>query len=215
MKQLLVAMAMLFTALTMQSQSNVHSRFIQQGIFGQATISIERGNITLQVQSGTDPNSPDGQGIATVLFYTLFQFGADGNSSTFTQVFAHIPNGSFTGQNTQRMILDVDTSQFDPNDSIISTCTANFLPVVTIVCSDTAPAGTIHLEFQENGLQRGRLLALEQETTLGPLTVRERANGDSSSANIKGSFLGFPVVEIDASVGRNRDTSWSITKNPL
>jgi hypothetical protein len=131
MKQLLVAMAMLFSALTMQAQGNVHSRFIQQGIFGQATISIERGNITLQVQSGTDPNSPDGQGIATVLFYTLFQFGADGNSSTFTQVFAHIPNGSFTGQNTQRMILDVDTSQFDPNDSILSTCTATFLPVLT------------------------------------------------------------------------------------
>lgn len=213
MKHLLTAMAVLFTALTMPAQSNVHSRFIQQGISAQVATGIGNGNVSLQVQSGTDPNSPDGQGIATVLFYTFFQFGADGNSSTFTQVFAHIPNGSFTGQNTQRMILDVDTSQFDPNDSVISTCTATFLPVLTVVCTDTAPAGTIHLEFRENGLQRGRLLAFQQETTLGPLTVRERANGDSSSANVKGTFLGMPVADTLAFVGTSQDTSWSITRN--
>ena len=213
MKQLLAAMAVLLTAMTMPAQSNVHSRFIQQGTFAQIATGIGNGNISLQVQSGTDPNSPDGQGIATILFYTFFQFGADGNSSTFTQVFAHIPNGTFTGQNTQRMILDVDTSQFDPNDSVISTCTATFLPVLTVTCTDTAPAGTIHLEFKENGLQRGRLLAFQQETTLGPLTVRERANGDSSSANVKGTFLGMPVADTLAFIGTSRDTSWSITRN--
>jgi hypothetical protein len=212
--KLLVAMAVLLIALTMPAQSNVHSRFIQQGNFAQVTTGVGNGNVSLQVQSGTDPNSPDGQGIATFLFYTFFQFGADGNSSTFTQVFAKIPDGTFTGQNTQRMILHVDTSQFDPNDSVISTCTATFLPVLTVVCTDTAPAGTIHLEFKENGLQRGRLLAFQQETTLGPLTVREHSKNDSSSANVNGSFLGLPVADTLAFVGVSHDTSWSITKNP-
>lgn len=72
MKQLLVATAVLFTALTMSAQSNVHSRFIQQGNFAQVATGVGNGNVSLQVQSGTDPNSPDGQGIATVLFYTSF-----------------------------------------------------------------------------------------------------------------------------------------------
>lgn len=214
MKQLLVLIAVLFTALNMAAQNNVHSRFIQQGTFAQETAGVGNGNFSLQVQSGTDPNSPDGQGIATFLSYTFFQFGADGNSSTFTQVFATIPNGSFTGQNTQRMILDVDASQFDPNNSVLSTCTATFLPVLTVVCTDTAPAGTIHLEFKENGLQRGRLLDINEETTLGPLTVLHHGKGDSSSANVNGSFLGLPVTDTQAFVGVSRDTFWSITKNP-
>jgi len=214
MKQRLVALAVLFTALTTAAQSNVHSRFIQQGTFAQATAGVGNGNFTLLVQSGTDPNDPSGTAITTFVFYTFFQFGTDGNSSTFTQVFATIPNGSFTGQNTQRMILDVDSSQFDPNNSVLSTCTATFLPVLTVVCTDTAPAGTIHLEFKENGLQRERLLNIQEETTLGPLTVLHHGKGDSSSANVNGSFLGLPLSNTVAFVGLSHDTFWSVTKNP-
>jgi hypothetical protein len=101
------------------------------------------------------------------VIYTFLQFGEDGNSSTFTQVFATIPNSSFTGQNTQRMILDVDTSQFDSDNSTVTTCTETFRPVLKVECTDTAPAGIIHLEFKENGLQRGRLLNINEETLQG------------------------------------------------
>jgi hypothetical protein len=214
MKQLLVAMAVLLTAISVQAQNNVHSRFIQEGIFAQVTAGVGTGNFNLQVQSGTDPNDPSGAGIATILFFTFFQFGADGNSSTFSQVFATIPNGSFTGQNTQRMILDVDMGQLDPNTSIASTCSATFLPVLIVVCTDTAPAGIIHLEFKENGLQRGRLLNINEESTLGPLTTRHHGRGDNSSANVNGSFLGLPLADTLAFIGVSHDTFWSVTRNP-
>lgn len=215
MKQLLAAMAVLLTATTMPAQSNEHTRFIQEGIFAQASVGVGAGGLNLQVQSGRDPNDPTNTATVTFLIYTFLEFGEDGNSSTFTQVFATIPNSSFTGQNTQRMILDVDTSQFDPNDSVISTCTATFRPVLNVVCTDTAPAGIIHLEFKENGLQRGRLLNINEETVEGSLTIRHHGRADSGSANVQGSYLGAPVVDIgSSSVGLNHDTFWSVTKNP-
>jgi hypothetical protein len=214
MKQLLAAMAVLFTATTLPAQGNEHSRFIQEGTFAQASVGVGAGGLNLQVTSGRDPNDPTNTATITFLIYTFLQFGADGNSSTLTQVFAPIPNSSFTGQNTQRMVLDVDTSQFDPSNSTVSTCTTTFRPVLNVACTDTAPTGIIHLEFKENGLQRGRLLNINEETIEGPLTIRHHGRADGSSANVEGSYLGVPVVDIGgSSVGLNHDAFWSVTKN--
>jgi hypothetical protein len=207
----IIAVAVLFAATAMQAQNVAHSHFsfIQQGTFAQVSTAVPNGNISLQVQAGTDPNNP-GQ-VATFLFYTFFQFTADGTGSTFIQVFGTIPNGSFSGTTTERMILDVDTAQLAP--AFVSNCTATFFPVVNVVCTETSPTGTIHLEFKENGLQRERLLNMQSETTLGPLTVRERASGDQSSANMKGTFFGIPVADSLSQVGVNRNTFLDITKN--
>jgi hypothetical protein len=214
MKHLFAAVVVSLSAVTMQAQNVGHSKFsfIQKGTFAQVATSIPNGNVSLQVQSGTDPNNP-GQ-TATFLFYTFFQFTPDGTGSTFTQVFGVIPNGTFAGVTTERLILDVDTSQLDPDSLTASTCTATFFPVVNVVCTDTAPAGLIHMEFKENGLQRGRLLNSESVTTLGSLTIHEHASGDQSSANMKGTFLGIPVADSLTVVGVNRNTFLEITKNP-
>ena len=215
MKKLL-AIAVLLGPLTMQAQNIAHSRFsfIQQGTFAQVSTAIPNGNITLQVQAGTDPNNPGQK--ATFLFYTSFQFtsddgGATFSQSNFTQVFGTLPEGSFSGPNTGRMVLDVDTAQMTPLS--VSNCTATFFPVVNVVCTETAPTGIIHLEFKENGLQRERLLNMQSETTLGPLTVRESASGDQSSANMKGTFFGIPVADSVSQVGVNRNTFLEITRN--
>ena len=215
MKQLFAA-AVLLAAASMQAQNVTHSHFsfIQQGTFADVATGIPNGNITLQVQAGTDPNNP-GQN-ATFLMYTVFQFIPDATGtnfvqSNFTQVFGTIPNGSFSGPTTERMILDVDTAQMTP--LVISNCTATFFPVLDIVCTDTAPTGIIHLEFKENGLQRGRLLNMQSESTLGPVTVREHASGDQSSANMKGTFMGIPVADSLTQIGVNRNVFLDITKN--
>jgi len=215
MKKLL-AVAVLLSSVSMQAQNVAHSKFsfIQQGTFAQVSTFIPNGNITLQVQAGTDPNNP-GQ-TATFLLYTFFQFTSDDGGATFIQsnfiqVFGTIPNGSFSGTTTERMILDVDTAQMTP--LFVSNCTATFFPVLQVTCTETAPAGVIHLEFKENGLQRERLLNMQSETTLGPLTVREHASGDQSSANMKGTFFGIPVADSLSQVGASRNTFMEITRN--
>src|SRR5262249_21335512 len=158
-------------------------------------------------QAGNDPNNPPQN--ATYLLYTFFQFTPNADESgyiqsTFTQVFGTIPNGSFSGVTTERMILDVDTAQLTP--IFVSSCTTIFVPVFNQVCTDTPPTGIIHLEFKENGLQRGRLLNMQSEITTGSLTVREHASGDQSSANMKGTFFEIPVADTVSVIGVNRDT---------
>jgi len=209
MKQLF-AIAVLFGPLTMQGQNITHSKFsfIQQGTFAAGNPAIPNGNISFQVQAGTDPNNP-GQ-TATFLLYTFFQFAADGSSSTFIQVFGTLPDGSFSGPTTERMVLDVDTAQLTPQ--FVSNCTATFFPVLNVVCSETAPTGIIHLEFRENGLERSRGTS-EGESTLGPVTIHQRASGDQSSANMTGTFFGIPVTDSLSQVGVNRNTFLEITRN--
>ena len=209
MRQIWTITVMLAFSVTLHAQQTFHVRTTQDGASAQLNSSTENTDLSLEVFRSTD--SSNGAQL-TFISYFLVERAADGSSITFTQVFGNIPNGTFSGENTKRLILDVDTTQLDPANSSSQACTQTFSPA-GMVCGP-APTGLIHLEFHENGFDRLRILASQQERIFLSFTFRTHRRGDFSSADAKGSFMGMPVEHPSASVGVNHEALLEVTRNP-
>src|SRR5438270_5902412 len=116
MRRVLVVLLMAFLPLAMMGQIQ-HFKFNQDGEFASL--------------SGTDPNNPNSSfslqvsrssstnAVATAsISYQSFAFASDFNSLSFTEIVGAIPASAFTGQNTQNLVLDFDTSTLDSSTSV-------------------------------------------------------------------------------------------------
>src|SRR5947209_11710827 len=181
MKKLLaVAVIVLPMVLTAQTQ---HFKQTNDGAFAAVSSNTDPfSSFNIQVSR----NSSNGTNISLV----SLSFAPDFSTGTVTVIIGAIPNSAFAGDNTRNLTLDLDTSTLDPTTSTSETCTLDFTQVdPTFTCSPITP-GTIHLAFNENGIQRERLLALEAFSTVGPVTIhthqrdRKSTRLNSSHANI-------------------------------
>ncbi|HMF91675.1 MAG TPA: hypothetical protein VKL40_13605 [Candidatus Angelobacter sp.] len=212
MRKLLVFALMVFVPLAAVAQTQ-HIKFKQDGAFAnlQATVTDSATGqpvaISVQVSRGSSTTS----GSSASLSYTAFEESADFNTFTLTNIFGTIPTSAFTGENTQHLNLNFDTSQLDPTTSFSQTCTLTFVPF-SFVCGP-GPAGMIQLEFRENGQQRTQILNLDQVVTSGLITTRIHQKSDNSSADVQGSVFGIAVSGPFATVGVNRGSSLEIIKN--
>ena len=183
------------------------SQFSQNGEFANLSLSPDANtSITLEVSRNTTASSST----ANIVFVSL-SFAPDFSSFTFTEIVGNIPPSSFTGQNTQNLSLDLDTSQVDASSGVKITCTFDFASE-TNTCT-TPTDGTISLQFKENDAVRTRVLALGSETTIGPITIRSHQRSDNASANASGTILGLPVSTSSAQVGINHNSSKEIIHN--
>ncbi len=201
MKRLLVITFMVFLPVPMVAQTVVQQfQLKQNGEFASVTEPTGPGSSF----SLTVSRNSDNGGIAS-LNYFASSIAPDFNSVTFTQIVGAIPAADFTGQNTQNLTLNFSTGDLDPNNSFSQTCTFSFIDF-TISCGPAA-AGTINLSFRQNGAQRTRVLALGEEITTGPITVRIHQRSDNSTANVTGSVFGTSVVGGNAQVGVNHSST--------
>ncbi|HKR97733.1 MAG TPA: hypothetical protein VJW55_20310, partial [Candidatus Angelobacter sp.] len=69
------------------------------------------------------------------------------------------------------------------------------------------------LNFQANGAQRTRVLALGEEITIGNFTTRIHQRSDNSTANVSGTLFGTTVSSSNAIVGINHNSSLEYVKN--
>jgi hypothetical protein len=191
--------------MTAQTQ---HIKFSQDAEFANLNQTTGPGSsFSLQVSR----NTATAAGTSASLSYLEFDVAQDLSSISFTQIVGQIPSTDFTGQSTQHLVLDFDTAQLDPSTSITQSCTLD-LVLFTETCGP-APSGTIHLDFQSNGAQQTRILALEKEDTLGPVTVRTHQHSDNTSANAQGTVFGTSVSSTSAFVGVNRSSTLDIVRN--
>jgi hypothetical protein len=74
----------------------------------------------------------------------------------------------------------------------------------------------IDLEFKENGIQRPRVINLNEIITNGSTTTHIRQKSDNSTANVSGTIFGVAVTSTTpnttANVGVNHDSSLEIIK---
>lgn len=203
MKTLAVVMLMVLVPLAAMAQTQ-HLKFTQNGAFASLNESTgPNSSFDLQVARTS--------GSGTTLSYVATSIAPDFSSFTFDQIIGTIPDSSFTGQNTQSLVLAFDTSQLDPSTSFSQSCTVD-LNTFTIVCGP-GPQGQINLTFQENGAQRTQVLALEQVTTLGATTTRVHQKSDNGSANAQGTVFGAAVSGSNATVGVNHSSTLEMISN--
>jgi hypothetical protein len=150
-------------------------------------------------------------GTSASLQYTAVTVSPDFSSETTVEIFASIPASAFTGQTTQGLVLDLDTSTIDPTTSIFQSCTID-LNIFNVVCGP-GPLGLIHLEFAENGLQRTQVLNFDEVITNGSTTTHIRQRSDNGTANVQGSILGVPVSGASATIGVNFDSSVEVIRS--
>lgn len=204
MKKLLaVAVVVLPMVLTAQTQ---HIKQINDGAFAAVSSNTDPlSSFNLQV-------SRSSSGGTNLTFFST-SFAADFSSATFTEIVGVIPNSAFAGDNTRNLTLDLDTSTLDPTTSTSQSCTLDFTQVDPIFTCGPLTAGTIHLAFQENGIQRNRLLAYEAFSTVGPVTIHTHQRSDSGSANVQGTILGTDVSSSNANVGVNHMSTLEFIQN--
>lgn len=200
-------------ASTMMGQTT-QFRFVQDAEF--ASVSQSTGpnsNFSLQVSRGF----VTGSGATASLQYSAFSLATDpttGNfiSVTFTNEFGQIPTTAFTGQNTQNLALNIDTSTLDPSVFLTSTCTLDLTTFIE-TCGP-GPTGVINLQFRENDFQSTVLHALQEEVTNGPITTRTHQKADTSTANVQGTIYGTAISSPTAQVGVNHMSSIEVVHNP-
>jgi hypothetical protein len=204
----LVAMAafvLLPAVLTAQTRD---LKFTNDGAFAAVSGSDSLSSFTLQVSRGSVSGST-----TTNLVFTSVAFSADLTNASIVEIVGPIPNSSFSGDNTKNLTLSLDPSTLDPTVTVIESCSIDFTQVDPILTCGALPPGTIQLAFQENDLQRQRLLAQEQFSTFGPVTIHSHQRADSGSATVQGTILGTSVSSANASVGINHLSTIEFTKN--
>lgn len=195
MKRLVLLMLMVFLPLVLMAQ-NQHFKISQDAEFGSVSGSNSAGFFSLSISRNSDQTTAS-------LSYSAFSVTS--TSIIFTNVIGTIPASAFTGQTTQHLVLDFNTSGLDPTTSINETCTFDFTTLID-TCTPLA-TGLIHLEFTENDAQRTRVLALGEEIVNGPVTTRIHQRSDNATANVVGSILGTDVSGSPAQVGVNHLSS--------
>jgi hypothetical protein len=210
MKRLLVVVLMGFLPLAMAAQTT--RVFVKQaGEFANYSANPDQFNsISLSVSRLANSGTPATASIS----YTQITLASDFNSETFVQIFGTIPASSFTGATTKDLVLNLDTSTLDPTTSFSQSCTLDF-STFNEVCGP-APAGVINIEFQENGIQRTRVIDFNEIITNGSTTTHIRQKSDNSTANVSGSIFGAPINNTApntvATVGVNHDSSLEVIK---
>ena len=127
------------------------------------------------------------------------------------EIVGPIPNGSFSGDNTKNLVLDLDPSTLDPTVTTIESCTLDFTQVdPTFVCGPLPP-GTIHLSFQENDIQENRVVQT-QTTTLGPVTIISHQRSEAGSATVQGTVFGTSISSSNGNSGVNHLSSIEFTR---
>ena len=207
MKQLLVIAAVVLLPLALTAQTQ-HFKFTNDGAFASVSDSTDLSNLNLQVSRGST-----GGTTSTNLLLISFSFAPDFSSATLTEIVGTIPNGAFTGDNTKNLSLNLDTSTLDPTTSFSESCTVDFTQVDPSFTCTALPPGTIQLSFQENDIQRNRVLALEQFSTTGPVTIHTHQRSDTGTASVQGSILGTSISSSNGQAGTNHLSTLEFTRN--
>lgn len=195
---------LLFCAVSLSAQ--IHIKFNASG----ATAAVNGtdgsgGGFSLSVARGTN------NGTTTTNFsYFAATLSPDFSTETATTMFGQIPNSAFTGRNTQHLTLNFDAAKADPTVFFSQTCVID-LNSFTVTCTP-GPTGVFKADFSENGIQRTRLLTVEQVQTFSNTIVRSHLSGDQSTANAKGTILGQPVATAEATVGINKNSTIEIIR---
>lgn len=206
MKQLLGVALMLFLPLALTAE-NHHMKFTQSGEFASFSASpdpLTNVNLTVSRSSSTTGGS------SANLNYFSFTVAPDFNSETFVQIVGEIPTSAFTGQSTQDLVLNLDTSTLDPTTTFNESCTLDLTTFIE-TCSP-GPLGLIHLEFHENGIQRTQVLDFDEVITNGSNVTRIHQTSDNGTANMNGSIFGVPFSSTSATVGVNFGTTVEFMK---
>ena len=202
---MIAAVALLPLALTAQT---AHFKFTNDGAFASVSDSTDLSTLNLQVSRGST------SGVTTTnLLLISFSFAPDFSSATLVEIVGTIPNSAFSGDNTRNLTLDLDTSTLDPTATFSESCSLDFTQVDPFFTCTALTAGTIHLAFQENDIQRNRILAYEQFQTSGPVTIHSHQRSDSGTANVQGTILGNPISSANAQAGVNHLSTLEFTRN--
>lgn len=201
----IAALSLLSIALTAQTQ---HLKFTNDGAFASVSGSDSLSSFSLQVSRG----SANGSTTTNVVLFSL-AFSADLTSATILEIVGPIPNSSFKGDNTKNLTLSLDSSTLDPSVTVVESCSIDFSQVDPIFVCGTLPPGTVNLSFQENDLQRDRVLADERFSTFGPITVHSHQRSDSGSATVQGTIFGTSISSANASVGVNHMSTIDYIRN--
>ncbi len=206
MKRLFVFTLLLCLPLALTAQT--HIKFKQAGEFASFSATPDQfTSFSLTVSRTSSTNSAP----SATIQYTAITVAADFNSETFTLIIGAIPASAFTGTSTRDLVLNLDTSTLDPSTSLSQSCTLDFSTFLE-TCGP-APTGVIQLEFQENGVQRTKVLAFDEVVFNGSTTTHIHQTSDNSTANVSGTILGLPVSGTNAQVGVNKDSSLEVIKN--
>lgn len=203
MKKLLaVAVVVLPMVLAAQTQ---HIKQTNDGAFASVSSTPDPlSTFTMQVSRSSSSG--------TNISFVSETFAADFSSFSFTVIVGAIPNSAFSGDNTRSLSLNLDASTLDPTTSSSQTCSVDFTQVDPVfTCGPVT--GTIQLNFQENDFQRDRVLAHEEFSTVGPITIHTHQRADSGSANVQGTILGTAVSSSNAQVGVNHMSTLEFIHN--
>ena len=206
MKKLLVIATVVLLPLALAAQTK-HVKLTNDGAFASVSTSDPTSNFQLQVSRGLST----GNNTSTNLFFISSSFNADLTVLTVIEIVGPIPNSAFSGDNTKNLLLDLNPSTLDPTVTTIESCMLDFSqPVPAFVCG-ALPAGTIHLNFQENDFQVSHLVQT-QTSTVGPVTINSHQRSDSGSANVQGTIFGTSVSSPNGNVGVNHLSSIEFTR---
>jgi hypothetical protein len=206
MKSLLVTSLMMLLPVSAMAQTT-HLKFTQNAEF--ASLSQNPGpNSSFQLQ--VSRNAATGTTTSASINYLEFDFAADFSSFTFIQIVGAIPASTFTGQTTNDLVLNFNTSQLDSMNSISQSCTFSFV-TFTQTCGP-APSGAINVEWKGNSVVSSEVITI-REDTMGPITTKLHQRSDSSSASASGSVFGVTVNPAAAQVGVNHSSTLEVTRN--
>ncbi len=206
MKSLLVVTLMLLLSLGAMAQTT-HLKFTQEAEFASLSQNNSaNSSFTLQVSR----NAATGTTTSASLNYLEFDFATDLSSFTFVQIIGQIPSTVFTGQTTNDLVLNFNTSQLDPTTSISQSCTFVFA-TASLTCG-AAPAGIINVEWKGNNVVSSEV-AIIREDTMGGLTTKVHQHSDNSTASATGSVFGFTVNPAAAQVGVNHSSTLEVIRN--
>jgi hypothetical protein len=184
-----------------------HLKFTQDAEFASLAQNINAtSNFTLTVSR----NAASGTTTSASINYLEFDFAADFSSFTFVQIVGAIPTSAFTGQTTNDLVLNFNTSQLDPTTSISQSCTFSF--VTFIETCGAAPTGLLSVEWKGNNVVSSEV-AIIREDTMGGFTTKLHQHSDNSTASATGSVFGVAVNPSSAQVGVNHSSTLELIKN--
>jgi hypothetical protein len=201
MKRLFVFAALLVCPALMMAQ-NTHFRFATEGAF--ANVAAGTGGTVLSLQVSRGPTG-------TSLQFSEVIEPADFSSITIVNEFGPIPDSAFTGQNTQNLALNIDTTTLDPSTFFSESCTISFVDF-TVDCSTPPPSGLIQLNWKENDFQTLQVNDHHVQTS-GPVTTRTYQRADTSTADVQGTIFGTDVSGSTANVGVNHNSTIEVIRN--
>lgn len=179
-------------------------KFTQDGAFASVNFtSNASGSTTISLQVATGTGSTDS------LQYSAVTESADFNTLSVTNEFGTIPATAFTGQNTQNLALNIDTSTLDPSTFTTETCTIIFSPI-SVTCGAGA-VGSISLSWRENDAV-STTVNDHEKTTVGTVTTITNQHSDNSTANVTGTIYGTDVSGASANVGVNHMSTIQVTR---